>query len=179
MARQSQLDTGVKPGGSEASGNQPVEAGMLVDLLKQLRDVPGVFGTFVVSSEGTTLGKDLPAVFDDTILGEVGPRIVRLADVMALSGEPVQEYVLDYGEYRLYVRPGHSGEWVCVITEAAVNQAALKLAVNLVVRRLSGQTKSSAPERAAPVTPSDVAPKTLSSSAIAAAVRMYRGRRID
>ena len=51
---------------------------MINPILAAMRDVDGVHGSFVVTRAGALAGKDLPAMFDDAVLTEVGRRIARL-----------------------------------------------------------------------------------------------------
>ena len=41
---------------------------MISQVLAAMRDVDGVHGSFVVTKTGALAGKDLPAMFDDTVL---------------------------------------------------------------------------------------------------------------
>ena len=67
--------------------------------LRTLRDVEGVFGSFVMSGTGTLVSKDLPEVFDDEVLAEVGPRITRLYETFASGGDELETVMLRYFEH--------------------------------------------------------------------------------
>ena len=41
---------------------------MITQILAGMRDVDGVHGSFVVNKAGVLAGKDLPPMFDDTVL---------------------------------------------------------------------------------------------------------------
>src|SRR5262245_36108635 len=100
--------------------------------LHSLRDIDGVYGSFVVNSAGDPVARDLPAVFDDSTLAESGFRIVRLWEVVSESGP--QEYALiDFAEYSLFVRRVGGG-CLCVVVPARVNVLALRLASKWVAR---------------------------------------------
>lgn len=111
---------------------------MNVQALTTLKDIEGVYGSFVVDRDGRLFARDLPAVFDDNALGDSGPRIVRLWEVV--SEEEAPEYTLiEFSEYWLFVRPVPSGT-LCVVVPPRVNVSALRMAASLVAKRLNLDT---------------------------------------
>lgn len=100
--------------------------------LQPLRDIDGVYGSFVVDVAGEPLARDLPAVFDDRTLSESGHRIARLWDVVSENGAP--EYaLLEFAEYSLFLRRVGSG-CLCVVVPPTVNVLALRTAAKWVAR---------------------------------------------
>jgi predicted regulator of Ras-like GTPase activity (Roadblock/LC7/MglB family) len=174
------------------------------DSLRTLRDVEGVFGSFVVTGSGSLVSKDLPSVFDDDVLAEVGPRIARLYDTFASGGDELDSVMLRYFEHKLYVRKMTWGI-LGILSGVQVNLPALRMVGNLVARKIDPEVAATvsrapamartpsppkaAPAKAAstppplpvvPVTPSK--PPEIRDSAPPVserAVRMYRGRRIE
>lgn len=106
--------------------------------LASLRDVPGIEGSFVVSDMGRLLARDMPPVFGDDVLGEVGPRALRLRDTLGYAGEDLDCAVIRYADYLLLLRPLNDGV-LCVLTAQNVNLPAVKMAMNLCARRLEGR----------------------------------------
>jgi predicted regulator of Ras-like GTPase activity (Roadblock/LC7/MglB family) len=107
----------------------------LEETLQSLRDVDGVQGSFVIAPSGALVAKDLPAIFDGELFSEVGPRIARLYETFLSGGEEMDACVLRYAEHKLYVRKLKAG-MVGTISASKVNMAALRMVVNLVIRRL-------------------------------------------
>lgn len=103
-----------------------------------LRDVPGVEGSFVVSDLGRLLARDMPPVFGDEVLGEVGPRALRLRDTLGYAGEDMDSAVIRYADYLLLLRPLSDGV-LCVLARQEANVPAVKMAMSLCARRLEGQ----------------------------------------
>ena len=106
--------------------------------LHSLRDIAGVYGSFVINANGETIARDLPALFDDLTLSESGTRIARLWEVLSEDGPP--EYaLLEFAEYSLFLRgvfqrgAALSG-CLCVVVPATVNLLALRLASKWVAR---------------------------------------------
>jgi predicted regulator of Ras-like GTPase activity (Roadblock/LC7/MglB family) len=124
-------------------------AGQLADALQSMRDVRGMQGSFVVSDFGRLLARDMPAMFGDDILGEVGPRALRLRETLCYSSEELQSCTVRYADFLLFLRPLRDG-LLCVLTAADVNQAVMRMAINLAIRRLNVLFDTAAPPRAAP-----------------------------
>ena len=108
------------------------------DALTGLRDVDDVQGSFLVGGEGTLLARDLPAVFHAELFAEVGPRLVRLREMFDPGSKQPSTLTLRFSEHKLHVRS--VGEMLlCVLTGAKVNAPALRMAINLVARRVQGE----------------------------------------
>ncbi len=102
--------------------------------LQSLRDIDGVYGSFVVNARGETTLRDLPAVFDDATLAESGLRVARFWEA-ALNGAAPEYALLEFSEYSLFLRPAARG-CLCVVAPHTVNVLALKLACKVVARQL-------------------------------------------
>jgi hypothetical protein len=110
--------------------NAPIESSART--LQSLRDIDGVYGSFVIDAAGETRARDLPSVFDDHTLAESGVRIARLWEVISEGAAP--EYaLLDFAEYNLFLRRVGDG-CLCVVVPAQVNVLALRLASKWVAR---------------------------------------------
>jgi predicted regulator of Ras-like GTPase activity (Roadblock/LC7/MglB family) len=115
--------------------------------LAPLRDLPHVQGCFVVSEMGRLLARDLSALFSDDILAEVAPRALRLCETFAHGGEELRGCTLRFSDHLVLLRPMRDGV-LCVLASAEVNLLALKMGVNLTVRRLNGALDPMAPAQA-------------------------------
>jgi predicted regulator of Ras-like GTPase activity (Roadblock/LC7/MglB family) len=108
------------------------------DALTGLRDVDDVQGSFLVGGEGSLLARDLPAVFHAELFAEVGPRLVRLREMFDPGSQQPSTVTLRFSEHKLHVRS--IGQMLlCVLTGAKVNAPALRMAINLVARRVQGE----------------------------------------
>jgi predicted regulator of Ras-like GTPase activity (Roadblock/LC7/MglB family) len=105
------------------------------ETLRTLRDVEGVYGSFVIAGTGALIASDLPAVFDAELFDEVGPRITRLYETFHSGGEELDGCVLRYADHKLYLR---SMTWgvIGILSAVAVNKPALRMVANLVIRRI-------------------------------------------
>jgi predicted regulator of Ras-like GTPase activity (Roadblock/LC7/MglB family) len=150
--------------------------------LATLRDVSGVAGSFVFTRGGRVVARQLPALFDDAALGEAGGRLARLRDTFAAVGEDMDVAVLRFGDHKLYLK-ALTGGMLCIIAERAVNMPAMRMAANLVGRRIGADLEraDAAPE---PPPPDDPQPARATPSASRAAVappgmRRFRGRPVE
>ena len=104
--------------------------------LQSMRDVRGVQGSFVITDFGRLVARDMPAMFGDDILGEAGPRALRLRETLSYGGSEVQTCTLRYADFFVFLRP--------LARRAAVRAhrdghqpAVMKMAMNLAIRRLN------------------------------------------
>lgn len=121
------------------------------ETLRSLRDVQGVYGSFVLAGGGGLVAKDLPALYDGPLFAELGPRITRFYETFLSAGEELDACVLRYAEHKLYLRRMTWG-LIGVVSATAVNMPALRMVANLVVRRIDPEVTPSFRPTAAPVT---------------------------
>lgn len=116
--------------------------------LQSLRDIEGVYGSFILDAAGRPIARDLPGVFDDHTLAESGERILRLWAVLSEAAPP--EYtLLEFAEYSLFVRGlfsrGQGPACLCVVVPPTVNLLALRLASKWVARNFDPAAAAAAP----------------------------------
>ena len=116
------------------------EAGALAEgvraSLATLKDLAGITGSFVCTQNGRLVAREIQALFDDGVLAEAGSRLVRVGETFAAGGDEVEAAVLRYGEHRLYLK-SLSGGMLCIVIAGDVNMPALRMATNLVSRRIA------------------------------------------
>lgn len=156
--------------------------------LATLKDVAGVAGSFVCTRSGQLLAREIPAVFEDGVLGEAGSRLLRVGEAFAATGDDLDMAVVRYGDHRIYLK-WISGGLLCVVVVGGVNMPALRMAANLVCRRIAGavaHAEAAATETATvaqPIAESAPGGSALSGSALVgsapalAAPRAYPGMR--
>ncbi|HEY3498783.1 MAG TPA: roadblock/LC7 domain-containing protein [Polyangiaceae bacterium] len=163
---------------------------MASNALNGLRDVDDVQGSFLLGPEGQLIARDLPAVFDAELFADVGPRIARLRETFDPSGAEATTLTLRFSDHKLHVRSLGSS-LLCVLSGTTVNAPALRMAMNLVARRVGaggGQHEDevttlvpvNATQRSpAPQSVPPAAPRPSSPPAAGAARKdvLYRGRR--
>jgi len=162
--------------------------------LDSLFDLEGVQGSFLVTGGGSLAARALSPLIDDVTLGEVAGRVVRLAETMAAVGLDPELCVLRFAEHKLYLKVLPGGT-LCMVTSGEVSVPALRMAANLVARKVAPElVRLGISARATPLgtatagesgrTPPPLAPVGRRSSAsmpvvpaaAPAAPRMYRGR---
>ena len=143
------------------------------DTLRTLRDVQGVYGSFVVSSNGALVARDLPTIFDGDLFAEVGPRITRLYETLGSEGDELESCMLRYAEHKVYLRRMAWGI-IGVLSTVAVNMPALRMVANLVIRRIDPESQAgtpsvlppSGPEASASILPPSMSPAVAAPSVI-------------
>jgi predicted regulator of Ras-like GTPase activity (Roadblock/LC7/MglB family) len=103
-------------------------------LLDQLRDISGVLGAFLVSSDGVLLGQSLPP--ERAPRGTAAAqRLPLLLDALA-AGQKVQSFSLRFAEHRLYLQ-SLEGAFLAVLTELVCDTTLLKMTLNIAGKRLA------------------------------------------
>jgi predicted regulator of Ras-like GTPase activity (Roadblock/LC7/MglB family) len=105
-------------------------------VLGTLKDVAGISGSFAVGKTGGLIARDMPAMFDDIALSEAGERLIRMGETLADVGDQLDVAIVRFSDHKLYLKVLSAG-MLCVLAEPSVNLAALRMAVNLVGRRIS------------------------------------------
>jgi predicted regulator of Ras-like GTPase activity (Roadblock/LC7/MglB family) len=136
----------------------------LLNSLHGLRDVDGVLGSFVWRADGLIFASDVPAHVPLETLEAVVSRIQRLYDSFTGVGEHFESTTLVFGQYKLHVC---LLEQACIgiVLASTVNMSALKMALSLTQRELSGL-----------LTQMSLEPEPAPAQRISG--RFYRGRRI-
>jgi predicted regulator of Ras-like GTPase activity (Roadblock/LC7/MglB family) len=158
--------------------------------LATLTDVAGITGSFVFTSSGLLVAREIQAMFDDTALAEAAERLARLRDTFGAVGDQLEIAVIRFQDYKLYLKV-LAGGTLCILTTEAVNMAALRMAANLVGRRITpelermdaatntlsagGPMASSAP----PPQPESAPSFPPRSPVIAPGTRRFRGRAVE
>jgi len=106
--------------------------------LSALRDIGGVYGSFFISPSGSLICKDLPRVYDEALLADVGPRIIRLQETLAGVNEGLDSCLLRFTDNRLFLFPSLHGS-LCVLFSPSVDLSELKMAVRLAARRIGAE----------------------------------------
>lgn len=162
---------------------------MISQVLTAMRDVDGVHGSFVVTKTGALAGKDLPAMFDDAVLTEVGRRIARLSEGLSAGGQDFDNCVMRFADHKLYLRSVPNG-FLCVLSTNGVNTPAMKMALTLTSRRVDAMivepqaapaplaASTASPPPSAPAAEPQKAPGRFVSKPPATTPATYRGHRV-
>lgn len=105
-------------------------------ILTALKDIDGISGSFAVGKTGALVARDMPSVFDDGSLSEAGERLVRMGETLADIGDQLDLAMIRFQDHKVYLKVLASG-MLCVLAHPKVNVAALRMAVNLVGRRIT------------------------------------------
>lgn len=159
--------------------------------LTSLKDIPGVFGSFVFAPDGSLAARDMPAVYPDEIFHEISRRLQGIAEAVEFSVTGFYELLAKYDGHWLLTRMTEKGT-LNVLADESVNFPALKMATNVAVKHLDQITRtpiaptpppvpmplsiSSAPEPMAQVPPLSVVPTPVPPERPR---RIWRGQVVD
>jgi predicted regulator of Ras-like GTPase activity (Roadblock/LC7/MglB family) len=124
------------PGTSATSTTATAESSGLTAALATLRDVAGVNGSFVFRGDGQLLAREIHAMFDDEALAETSQRLARLRETFAAVGDDLDLVVIRFQDHKLYLKVLTDGV-LCILADAGVNMPALRMAANVVGRRIA------------------------------------------
>jgi predicted regulator of Ras-like GTPase activity (Roadblock/LC7/MglB family) len=105
-----------------------------VRTLETLKDLEGILGSFVIGPGGSVLAQDFPSYFGSAAY-DIGARALRLKEALEVAEGDMSHCILRYGSHKVALRPLRGG-LLTVVAESAVNMPALRMAMNLVARRL-------------------------------------------
>ena len=148
--------------------------------LATLKDVAGIMGSFVCTPDGRLVSRELPAIFDDGALTEAGSRLLRFREAFAAGGDDLEVGVIRFGDHRVYMKTV-GASMLMILAEGAVNMPALRMAANLVARRIGAAVAHVEAEPPPPVrAPAPPPPVRATRHAEAPpGMRRFRGRSVD
>ena len=108
---------------------------MLYDaaLLEQLRQMSGVVGSLLISSDGDLISHSMPPECSDSVVA-AAPRLSVLLEALS-AGRPADSYSLRFSSHRLLVQ-SVEGAFLCVLCDLAGASPLLKMAMKVTGRRL-------------------------------------------
>jgi predicted regulator of Ras-like GTPase activity (Roadblock/LC7/MglB family) len=154
--------------------------GSVRESLATLKDVGGVVGSFVCTPNGRLVSREIPAMFDDGVLAEAGSRFVRFREAFAAGGDDLELGLVRFQDHAVCMKVvGNS--LLLILIQGAVNMPALRMAANLVGRRIAqavAHAESAPPTVDAPV---ESAPPVRGRRLAEAppGMRRFRGRPLD
>ena len=148
--------------------------------LTALRDIPGVFGSFLLTPGGALAARDMPAVYQDGAFADLGRRLQAIAE----TAEPVvrgyYELLAKFNGYWFLSRRTPNGT-LNIVANETVNFPALRMATNVAIRHLTAEPVKPMAPSAPAATPS---PAPQASAAPPTATehrprRIWRGQVVD
>lgn len=148
-------------------------------LLRNLKDVPGVIGGFVLNNDGALAGQDMPAFVGTDIYPDVGRRIAAAFSALDSSVGEFDDLLLKFDEHCLYVRRLPHGT-LSILSTANVNLPALKMATSIAATKVNTMIPQAVTEAPQPLPVTVNAPAPAAPQPAAPAPRRFwRGQAID
>ena len=143
-------------------------------ILRALRDIEGVLGSFIWLADGRLLASDVPETCPPETLEAVASRVQRLCDAFVSAGDRFDGTTIAFAQYKLHVC-GVEGAFVGTVLASYVNMSALKMALTLARRELVAVLTDPAPGHAAAMS-LDLGDPQVTNDREGA--RSYRGQRV-
>lgn len=121
-----------------------------MNALSSLKDIPGVFGSFVFGPDGALVARDMPAVYPDSVFAEIDRRLKGIAEAVEPSLHGFYELLAKFEGHWLLSRMTPKGN-LNILADESVNFPALKMAANVAVKHLDELTKESPAPMPVPV----------------------------
>lgn len=147
--------------------------------LATLKDVAGITGSFVCLADGRLMSREIPALFDDGVLAEAGSRLIRFREAFAAGGDDLEVGVIRFRDHRIYLK-AVGANLLAILAQGDVNMPALRMAANLVGRRIAPAVARAEAEPP-PVRPPPSAAPVPTARAVEAppGMRRFRGRAVE
>jgi predicted regulator of Ras-like GTPase activity (Roadblock/LC7/MglB family) len=145
--------------------------------LGTLKDVAGIMGSFLFTDDGRLVAREIPPLFDDAALSEASGRLTRLRETFAAVGDSLDVAVLRFRDHKLYLKMLGSG-MLCIVAEGAVNMPALRMAANLVSRRVAPALERVA-HSPRPIAAPAASPPEARAALAPPGMRRFRGRTLE
>jgi predicted regulator of Ras-like GTPase activity (Roadblock/LC7/MglB family) len=111
----------------------------LQSVLSSLRDVEGVHGGCLVSSNGDLVASDMPLAVDEAALRALAAQLPGLNAELGLALDASNDScVLRYSDRTLYVRRVAHG-FLCVLTDVGTSTPMLKMMLSVAARRVQAE----------------------------------------
>ena len=146
--------------------------------LATLKDVAGIMGSFVCMPDGRLVSREIPAVFDDGALVEAGSRFIRFREAFAAGGDDMEVGVIRFRDHRIYMKVVGSG-MLLILAEGDINMPALRMAANLVGRRIAPAVALAEAEPPPAREPTPQPPVRARHVEAPPGMRRFRGRTVD
>jgi hypothetical protein len=123
--------------------------------LTSLRDIPGVYGSFLLTPQGELAQRDMPQVYQDSAFVEIGRRLRAVTEAAETVVRGYHEFLAKFNGYWLLSKRTPNGT-LNVVAAETVNFPALRMATNVAIRHLTAEplkplaTPAPEPAKAAP-----------------------------
>lgn len=154
--------------------------------LATLRDIPGINGSFVFGADGRLVAREIHAMFDDAALAGASERLARLRETFAAVGDELELAVMRFQDHKLFLKVLPRGV-LCILAESAVNMPALRMAANVVGRRIAADLAAAATRPPVPIaaplpaaaTPPEPLPPKRARGVALPGMRRFRGHTLE
>ena len=131
------------------------------EILDDLKDLSGVIGASLYHSQNGLLATNLPAIFTEDKLTEIGKLLTKLLSAGRMSFPDLTDVSLQYDESTILARELDDTSIIFLFCDPDINQNLITMSLNLLQQELKSQNISTpppSPPQEAPSTAENVTP---------------------
>ncbi|MHA3772121.1 hypothetical protein ACXR0O_11340 [Verrucomicrobiota bacterium sgz303538] len=147
-------------------------------ILRNIKDVPGVIGSFVLSSDGGLVDKEMPAFVGTDIFADLGRRLTLAFGTLDTVVGEFDDLLLKFDEQWLYSRRLSNGV-LSILSAATVNFPALRMATNIAATKVESLIPAALAQPSQASAPIPVATPPATPTPSPAPKRFWRGQVVD
>ena len=110
----------------------------MLQLINELKDIPGVIGACTYSPQNGLQESNLPGIFKPEKLAAIGRQFTKLYTVGQMNFSDLTELTLNYDESVVVARTMQNNNLVFVICDPSFNHNLLSMSLNLLQEELHG-----------------------------------------
>ena len=149
-------------------------------ILRNLKDVSGVLGSFVLNNDGALVEKEMPAFVGVEVYPDLGRRLITAFGTLDTVLGEFDDMLLKFDEQWIYSRRLVNGV-LSILSSTSVNLPALRMATNIAATKVDTLIPQVALLSTEPVAPEPViaAPAPAVQPTAPVPRRFWRGQAID
>ncbi|MBN1295548.1 hypothetical protein JXA80_02130 [bacterium] len=111
-------------------------------LINELKLIPGVLGSFVYHNAKGILGSNLPSLFRNEALKQVGSLLGRIFKLSETTGVEVSNFEIRYEESLLLIKPIEKDSILVVVCEPGVSLPLVNMSTSMLIPELKAAVLS-------------------------------------
>ncbi|MCC5840700.1 MAG: hypothetical protein JJT96_11295 [Opitutales bacterium] len=119
----------------------------LEKLFQTIDNLPGINGSFCLDADGRLLCQTLQAPFHESLFADLIPRVQTLYEAVKESYAPIEEFIIEFDGFFLFLRRGLRDRTVGVVSTERPNLVALRVSCNLILKQLPDSPESASKDR--------------------------------
>ncbi|MCD6082222.1 hypothetical protein J7J56_04975 [candidate division WOR-3 bacterium] len=108
----------------------------MIEVLKDLIKLKGVYGAFISDNKGNIIAYDMPPGYEKDAMEEASHTVLRIVEGLDTVGCNVDHILWEYDEYRFISRKVKDG-FISVLCSKTISLPLLNLSLNVIVKQIN------------------------------------------